>query len=31
MTPQPSFQNTDILRRPGLANFADIKIVIKLI
>ena len=24
MTPEPLFQNTSILRRPGVANFVDI-------
>ena len=32
MTSQPLFKNTSILRRPGVANFADIiKIAIALI
>ena len=28
---QSLFQNTDILRRPGVANFTDLKIAITLI
>ena len=31
MTSEPSFQNTFILRRPRVANFADIKIATMLI